>query len=288
MDVKASDGKYTLTQTGAEVQADLDFAEDVATAIAEATAGQALVSDGDGGVSVTDMPDSGITQQQADERYLQLSGGDLTGDVSFPSSKGVKLDVSGTKYNLIQYSGGNLEVGNNILNNAIIETGSAGNIYKKMSGNTYRVFDSSNTEANPTLDGTESDLTGLKLGGVKYKVPSGGGGSGHLYWHSINMINGNVTSPGVNYNLYIIYLSTSSAELTKDDFMAIVNANQSADFLAVVGVTSNSSYFPVKIKYYNSTTFSVFYTSGSTSPNSFTQLWSNTDIYFKDTVNQIF
>lgn len=32
--------------------------------------------------------------------------------------------------------------------------------------------------ANPTLAGTESDLTALQVNGTKYKVPSGGGGGG--------------------------------------------------------------------------------------------------------------
>lgn len=35
--------------------------------------------------------------------------------------------------------------------------------------------------ANPTLDGTEDNLTGLQVDGTKYKVESGGGG--HLYRH---------------------------------------------------------------------------------------------------------
>lgn len=36
----------------------------------------------------------------------------------------------------------------------------------------------STVEANPTLAGTEADLTGLSVNGTKYKVPSGGSGSG--------------------------------------------------------------------------------------------------------------
>ena len=32
--------------------------------------------------------------------------------------------------------------------------------------------------ANPTLAGTEADLTGLQVGDTKYKVPEGGGGGG--------------------------------------------------------------------------------------------------------------
>lgn len=34
-----------------------------------------------------------------------------------------------------------------------------------------------NYNANPTLDGTEAELTGVTLNGTKYKVPSGGGGN---------------------------------------------------------------------------------------------------------------
>lgn len=37
----------------------------------------------------------------------------------------------------------------------------------------------STVEANPTLAGTESDLTALEVDGTKYKIPSGGGGGGN-------------------------------------------------------------------------------------------------------------
>ena len=37
----------------------------------------------------------------------------------------------------------------------------------------------STVEANPTLAGTESDLTALEVAGTKYKIPSGGGGGGN-------------------------------------------------------------------------------------------------------------
>lgn len=38
--------------------------------------------------------------------------------------------------------------------------------------------------ANPTLAGTEDDLTGLQVGSTKYKVPSGGGGGSVLVAHA--------------------------------------------------------------------------------------------------------
>lgn len=34
--------------------------------------------------------------------------------------------------------------------------------------------------ANPTIAGTEADLTGLQVGDTKYKIPEGGGGGGVL------------------------------------------------------------------------------------------------------------
>ena len=34
--------------------------------------------------------------------------------------------------------------------------------------------------ANPTLAGTEADLTALQVGGTKYKVPSGGSGPSYF------------------------------------------------------------------------------------------------------------
>lgn len=46
-------------------------------------------------------------------------------------------------------------------------------------------------EANPTLSGTEADLTGLSVNGTKYKVPSGGSGGGtQLYLHQITITTG--------------------------------------------------------------------------------------------------
>lgn len=42
--------------------------------------------------------------------------------------------------------------------------------------------------ANPTLEGTEDDLTGLEVNGVKYKA---GGGGGTLFEHNISMVQSN-------------------------------------------------------------------------------------------------
>lgn len=44
---------------------------------------------------------------------------------------------------------------------------------------TTNVNDLSTVEANPTLAGTESDLTAIEVAGTKYKIPSGGSGGGN-------------------------------------------------------------------------------------------------------------
>lgn len=57
--------------------------------------------------------------------------------------------------------------------------------------------------ANPTLTGTESNLTGLKVGGTIYKIPESGGG-GKLYKHNCN-----IKISDVSFNLvFFDYQST--------------------------------------------------------------------------------
>ena len=52
----------------------------------------------------------------------------------------------------------------------------------QVGGTKYKV---SKVVANPTLVGTETSLTGLEVNGVKYKA--GGGGGGSLYRHLVNV-----------------------------------------------------------------------------------------------------
>ena len=47
----------------------------------------------------------------------------------------------------------------------------------KVKGTIYGIDSGTNVEANPTLEGTEPNLTGLEVDGSKYKIPS----SNHLY-----------------------------------------------------------------------------------------------------------
>lgn len=60
------------------------------------TQGQLLGFTADNTVGAVDAPESGLTQEQADERYLQLTGGTLTGDImaSFGQDFGIFFDES--------------------------------------------------------------------------------------------------------------------------------------------------------------------------------------------------
>ena len=61
--------------------------------------------------------------------------------------------------------------------------------------------------ANPTLAGTEDNLTGLQVGDTKYKVPSGGGGT--IYSHFIE------TGSAVNPNCCVVYTSSDTTFTTE-------------------------------------------------------------------------
>ena len=52
------------------------------------TQGQLLGFTADNTVGAVDAPESGLTQEQADERYLQLTGGTLTGDLTLSANGG--------------------------------------------------------------------------------------------------------------------------------------------------------------------------------------------------------
>lgn len=66
-----------------------DYTPPIATSSAAGIVkpGTGLEVSGDGTLSVTTSPTSGITQEQADLRYLQLSGGTLTGNLALGDNK---------------------------------------------------------------------------------------------------------------------------------------------------------------------------------------------------------
>lgn len=59
--------------------------------------------------------------------------------------------------------------------------------------------------ANPTLAGTEDDLTGIEIGGIKYKVPQGGGSSQTLY--TVFDIGTRLNGKVFNYTKFVSFLA---------------------------------------------------------------------------------
>ena len=110
-----------------------------------------------------------MSQADADERYLKLSGGTMTGT------------IKGANGSIVQDPLGNdiIYASNNSANTVLIGSESRAlgfrtqnnNISHYRNGQWYPMLDTANTEANPTLAGTEAELTGLKINGTSYKVP---------------------------------------------------------------------------------------------------------------------
>ena len=88
------DGK--LNNFGAEISNELDTKLTTPTG----TQGQLLGFTADNTVGAVDAPESGLTQEQADDRYLQLSGGALTGNLTIKSGslwlRGVDCGIWGS------------------------------------------------------------------------------------------------------------------------------------------------------------------------------------------------
>ena len=109
--------------------------------------------------------EQGITQSDADNRYLQLSGGHMTGTINL--GPGVSLrDNSGDQ--VFYRMSSSIDFGEKL--NVNFRTDSGNKLYHKIGNNQYEILDTTNTEANPTLGGSESSLTGLKVNGTSYKV----------------------------------------------------------------------------------------------------------------------
>ena len=92
----------------------------------------------------------------------------------------------------------------------------ADNIISKINVNdtTYDIRDTSASHvvANPTLVGTEADLTGIEIDGVKYKAGSGG-----LYIHSLT-INDDIRKMNIAFNL----ITNSATPLTESGIRGII------------------------------------------------------------------
>ena len=113
-----------------------------------------------------ELGNAGMSQSDADARYLKLSGGTLTGSLSVPSSNGIVWTSSstGNSYSLLQGDSINtIQVGNNT---QTINLSSNYPIMRK----SYLLLDTQNTSANPTLSGGEATLSSLKINDTNYAV----------------------------------------------------------------------------------------------------------------------
>lgn len=126
--------------------------------------------------SITGTLSNQTDLQNALNGKLSLSGGTMTGAIT---NEGVFLRTPSypviEAYNNSRY----FLVGSNDKFAALI-----GSAYYlpviRIGSDNYNILSTYNTEANPTLAGTEADLTGLKINGTSYKVPSGGGGGASI------------------------------------------------------------------------------------------------------------
>ena len=76
--------------------------------------------------------------------------------------------------------------------------------------------------ANPTLDGTEADLTGIQIGDTKYNVGGGGGGGSTIYCHNLLM---SYTSGSTVIEFYLQILNNSSTLFNKTRLLEWLNTN---------------------------------------------------------------
>lgn len=74
--------------------------------------------------------------------------------------------------------------------------------------------------ANPTLAGTEAELTGLQVGNTKYKVPQGGGAT--LYQHNIAF---KETTNIQEVFFQVVIMNDSQTQLTSSDVQSYLNSN---------------------------------------------------------------
>ena len=134
-----------------------------------------------------------------------------------------------------------------------------------------------NVVANPTLDGTETALTGLQVGETKYKVPQGGGETTNLYLHSISIFKTN----GCNINFSFIN-STSTKYNENGLFSLLMGISIPCSGIVIDNGSKNVLYcefsqlFKINIYY--------FATVGSTTTSPY-QLTGKYSI--EDTVKQV-
>lgn len=101
--------------------------------------------------------------------WLSTEGGTVTGDIKLADYNTNIVDNNGN--NLVGYKSNHHVKLANSAQRTYIYSNSNDLVHDK-AGNEYIILDTSNTSANPTLAGTETALTGLKINGTSYKIPT--------------------------------------------------------------------------------------------------------------------
>ena len=120
---------------------------------------------------------------------------------------------------------GDMIVGSTDGEPSALSAGTDGQVLKLSSGvPAWGTDEGTNVIANPTLAGTESDLTGLQVGDTKYAIPSGGGAS---YTHHIKLdYTNNIGGTNDEKALIILEITTNSATpMTVSDVYDWLNNN---------------------------------------------------------------
>ena len=169
------------------------------------------------------------TKYKVPSDYLPLSGGTMTGDINLTNKK-INGGQSSLIGNLISRNSDTTIVGSsgNSGMNTFICRGVNGKAYVAVSETPstqlkYEILDASNTSANPTLSGGETDLTSLKIAGVDYAIPSGGGA---MYAHSISIYSSGSPENNSEINVYFLLLNdTSTPYSTSNDLHTALGTN---------------------------------------------------------------
>ena len=126
----------------------------------------------------------------------------------------------------------------------------------EVAGTKYKVPSGGGTEviANPSLAGNESDLTGLEVAGTKYKVPTGGSGGTQLYLHNMATSGSAITRSKVS----VISIDNSSyttlSSIGADDKILRAYKGEPPIGITIVGYFIKNTSEILRIVY-NETTF---------------------------------
>ena len=266
---------YVSSHTGAQIDAAVDNATKV-TANPTLAGTEASLTGLEVGSTKYKVTDPSGT-------YLPLAGGTMTGNINIDNN-----NIVHGQYNIISAGGGEIAIGNST-DTPTIWTPSNKDIKHKKGNYSYEMLDAANTSANPTLDGTEANLTSLKLNGTKYAIPSGGG---HLYQHTVTLVrDGTVSNITTLFAIISVY-NTSSTALTASDIESMIKAADTSGKFAIsegyVKPVNETTYYPVVYCNKFDNQFAAVYYLSSTDGMLFKSLKFEELLVQSDTVTQIF